>query len=844
MKLMKKLLGLSLVLASVVALAACTEKDPEQQQNAPDTYTMYSYSTGLATNWNPHTWENNSDSAFLSYIESPLVDLSIKNSATGEYQWVYEMATEIKDVTEDHTADLVKYGSTLPSGVTDAAAVESGYVYEIKLNPNAKWENGEVINADTYVYSMQQLLDSKMRNYRANNYYSGESAIAGAYEYFNSEAPIYEAVVPAYGDGETPDYSYDIENNKVYISLTRTDMTFAGYSIQEIKDDYGYIYDDYATDPETGEEVQVAFGATYYDELKEQENKFGHVEVTEANMEKVLYVLNQYCGAFKVSIFNEDGSVKVDWFKEFLFKQERFGAKYDWENVGLYKVDDYTIRYVLKTQYDYYYFLTSMTSNWIVNKTLYENCKKWDGDMFTTTYGTSKETTISYGVYKMESFQTDKQVVFVQNENWYGFTKLEDGSLYSETNFEVDGKKVQQYQTTRVVIDVMTPEAAHLAFKKGELSEYSPTASELPGYSTSDQLYQVDETYTMRLFFNTNVDKLQAMDKAGNENSVVMSNVNFRKAFSLAVDRAEWVTTTAGYKPAYSLINSLYFYDVYNDPKSIYRNTDEAMQSICDLYGVSYGEGTPYATLAEAYKAVTGYNLSEAQKLMKQACEELVEAGLYVAGDDIKIKLAWKYGAIDSDDLAQVAKLQEYVNKAVEGSGFGSVTFEAIGNLPNRYNSVANGEFCIGYGAWGGAAFYPFTMFRIYMDPSYASLHESGCWDPSKEELTLTVNGEEVTYTYQVWSQSLSGTGPYAEASNEVKLYILSQLEKKFLELYYCFPLATSTECYLTSYQFSYYTDNYNIMYGFGGMRLMSFNYNDVEWKAYVASQNGQLNYN
>ena len=37
-------------------------------------------------------------------------------------------------------------------------------------------------------------------------------------------------------------------------------------------------------------------------------------------------------------------------------------------------------------------------------------------------------------------------------------------------------------------------------------------------------------------------------------------------------------------------MNDLYFYDVYNDPNSRYRDTDEAMQAICDLYGVKYGE--------------------------------------------------------------------------------------------------------------------------------------------------------------------------------------------------------------------------------------------------------------
>ncbi|HCO61994.1 MAG TPA: hypothetical protein DIT49_00565, partial [Clostridiales bacterium] len=52
-------------------------------------------------------------------------------------------------------------------------------MFEIALNPDAKWQDGSVINADSYIYSMKQLLNSKMRNYRANLYISGESAVAG-----------------------------------------------------------------------------------------------------------------------------------------------------------------------------------------------------------------------------------------------------------------------------------------------------------------------------------------------------------------------------------------------------------------------------------------------------------------------------------------------------------------------------------------------------------------------------------------------------------------------------------------------------------------------------------------
>ena len=32
-------------------------------------------------------------------------------------------------------------------------------------------------------------------------------------------------------------------------------------------------------------------------------------------------------------------------------------------------------------------------------------------------------------------------------------------------------------------------------------------------------------------------------------------------------------------------------------------------------------------------------------------------------------------------------------------------------------------------------------------------------------------------------------------------------------------------------------------MYGYGGLRLMKYNYTDAEWAQYVADQNGVLNY-
>ena len=198
MKLMKKLLGLSLVLVSAVALTACDEKEEVESG-----YIYYSYTSALGTNWNPHTWETNADSGMMSYIESPFVDVTVKNSETGEYQWVYEMATSIEDVTDKHRDDLVKYGATLPESAKSWDEVSKDFVYEIKLNPSAQWQDGTPINADSYIYSMKQFLDPKLQNYRANNYYTGSSAIAGAFEYHYQGTSVPSTVV------EYPTYMLD-----------------------------------------------------------------------------------------------------------------------------------------------------------------------------------------------------------------------------------------------------------------------------------------------------------------------------------------------------------------------------------------------------------------------------------------------------------------------------------------------------------------------------------------------------------------------------------------------------------------------------------------------------------
>lgn len=829
-RVLSMVLALCMVISVCFTLVACGDKVGDGQ------YTYKSYSTALGNNWNPHTWETNADDSILSYLSSPFITMEAKDTENGVYQWVYEMATSIKDVTADNQSDLTKYGVDLAG--KPATSVTKGYVFEIALNPDARWQNGEKITADDYIYSMQQLINPDMKNYRANLYIAGESALAGAEGYYYQGSSVWLDAMGAYAIADLvkgADGTYATADGvKLAIAPKATLDWLGGYSLETYVNAYG----------------AAMFDVDAFKSLVAKADAEGYVPVTDETLGFLVKV---------ITASKDWGETAADACNYLVYSKTFPKVTYD--TVGCYKVDDYTIRYVCQTAIDFNYFLTSCTSTWLVYEELYEAGKDTSGDLVTTNYGTSMETTMSYGVYKMASFQEEKQIVFVQNEEWYGWELDKNGELKRDRDdnlisytsyhknlegneFLVDGEEVRQHIITSVVIDVMDEATAKSAFLSGNLSDWAPNADELVAYAASDRLYKVDETYTMSFFFNTNVDALKKMDSSkGNVNSVVLSNLNFRKAFSYAINRAEYVTATEGYKPAFSLMNSLYYYDFYNDPTSSYRNTDQAMEAICNLYGVKWGDGTPYKTLKEAHDSITGYNLTEAKALMKTACDELVAAGLYTKGAEIKIKIGWAKGALTSADNQQLTLMNKFINAAIEGSGFGKVTFEAVGNISNRYGDVAKGEYAVGYGAWGGAALYPFRNFQVYFDPDQYAINEGACWDPKTETLTLNVKGEDVTMTWQEWGNSMIGSGKYANADFETKLDITSMLETKFLEKYYRIPLAGTTICSMLSYQFNYYTDEYNMAYGFGGSRLMSATYDDYEWNKFIAKQGGTVDY-
>ena len=809
---MKKLTAMLLACVMVLGLAACGDNG-DSNTEVTETYTYNSYMEASPLNWNPHAWEMNNEDTLMSYINMGFVDISIAEDGVN-YEWVYEMATNIEDVTTtwEHADEW---------GVT----YDYGQVYKIELNPDAKWDDGTPIKAADYVYSMQQLLSSEMKNYRANSYYSGSVlAVMGGYGYYNNDKvgqPIFSENLQAddsFGaEFELVDGKYvDANGNDVYLAVDAALNNWLGGNSLAA---YVGAYPDY-------------FNLENWDALAAQVDENGLVPATEENW-------NMLASVISTAAWNEDETC-VPYYTYYI------SGTYEetkWEEVGLVADGDYTLYYILETPSTEFYFLANMTSTWLVKEDLYEAGKSTVEGLVATDYCTSQETTACTGPYKLVSFEADKQMRLTKNENWYGWT---------------DGKHEGQFQTTDIVFDIVAEHATQLQlFQQGNLDGVSLTSDDMDTYRMSDYLLKTDSTYTFRYIFATDLDALIALEQEAGDgaNKRVLYYDDFRKAISLAMDRADFAAqATPAYKPAYYLLNYLYYYDIENDANSQYRNTTEGMEAVLNLYGIEYGEGKTYATVEEAYNAVTGYDVEAARALFQAVYEQAVADGNYTDGQAINITcMCSASSALTADDTRQQDLLNEYMAEATKGTGFeGKITFTFKCGSTSRYEDVALGRVEMIRGAWGGAAFYPFSTIRVYCEPDYmggvTAIHESCGWDPTTETLSVTADfdgdgtEETLTDTFQNWGKSINGGGAY-DGNAEVSMKILSALETGILGAYQCIPWSTETACDLYSQQIHYATLNYNIMYGYGGIRLMTYNYSDQAWAEYVSSQGGTLNY-
>lgn len=862
----KKILALLLALVMAVAVfAGCqTPAEPSEATAAPaasgdpsgeatdapeaDTYTYQDSVSVMATNWNPHTYQTTDDAypvdtadirigLYELIFNDELHPVEGKEPFTG-YVVLPEMAASLPvDVTEQVKAEHPEFG--IPEDMT------SGYAYTIDLNPDACWEDGTPINADTYVYSMQKLLDPKLLNYRAVDYYGQNFSIAGAEEYANA--------------GRTVDL-----DNYAMSGYTLEDLTLGEdgqYVSPEGSPMFVGVNFDLSWTAQSGgtlQELVEANGDQYF-------NMERWEELVALADENGLAPLTEDSYAMLVSLISTDAWMEDESNAPCYFVERKTYPEVDFSTVGLYKSGDYQITLVLDKALAGFNLYYSLTSNWIVKEDLYESCLTSstgaDGvEVWSSTYNTSVETTSSYGPYKLVEFQTDKFMRYEKNENWYGWT---DGKHeYVDPN---DGQTYPMYQTTAIECEVVEEAATRkLMFLRGELMGYGLGSEDFDTYRSSEYCYATPAETIFFLILNGYLEAIQSREAAADFDKTqydleTMTVLEFRKAVALTYDKDLFAATVSPARSGgYGIIGNAYVWDV--DTGALYRDTDQAKQALCNAYSVDVSE---YASLDEAAASITGYDPEQAKVFYGEAFTKALEAGYITDEDgdgisDQTVRIEYCI-SVDNDFMTQtIDYLNEKMAEVTAGTPFeGKVQFVKSAPYGNDWsNKIREGLSDTVLGGWQGSALNPFSLTDQYTNPQY--MYDANWFDATTVDMTLelTVDGEarSITMNLREWSDALNGAAVTTEDGNtynfgdgmadpQDRLTILAAIETQILGTYNYLPMLQDGSMALLSQQVYYVVEEYNPILGRGGIQYLRYNYDDAEWAAYVAENGGELTY-
>jgi oligopeptide transport system substrate-binding protein len=692
------------------------------------------------------------------------------NEKKDGYEVVCEMASELpQDVTKKYA------GNTTYKVPTDA---ENGYAWTFELNKNAKWEDGTSINADDYVYGFQQFLNPEMKNYRASIWYEGNNGIVNAKEYY-AGGISYENIFNA------ADNTYvDVPDSAMYFSLTQKSAFF--------DDTLANGYAGYGDSFMDGD-------VNMYTKLQNIVGDMSYVPLTDE------------IKGYLVKIGANLGSNYADAYKEFCFQKKEL-EQVNWDQVGVIKNNDYSITLVLAQPTTQFF----MEYGWVYDSTpllkkdLYEANKKKTGSIVKSSYGTAVENYMSFGPYKIVSYQPEKEMRLTKNKNWYGYT---------------DGKHEGEFETTDIYVQYIDKHETRMSlFLQGKLSSVGLESSEIEKYGNSDYIQYRPQSYTWKITMNNDIKTLKAEESVGVNHSI-LSYKDFRHGIFLSLDRQTYAATVQPQDdPGYGLINYLYVADPATG--ELYRDTPEAKEALNDVYGVKNEED------------MTGYNKAEAKKLFVAAYEQCLADGNIKPSD--KIQLDYHTYDGNENNVKMVEFVQSSINAAVAGTELeGKITLKQVID-EDYYDNLKQGAVDMARTAWGGADYDPYGILQCYSTEDYKN--EYG-FHPEVETLTITIDGKEITKTYKEWYNALCG-GEYTTAPAATKNYILAQNEKGLLEMYTMAPLTYSNGCGLNSQRIIQGSDHFiDSLVGFGGIRAMTWTMDDNEWVEYCSKHNNQLNY-
>lgn len=829
MKQKKLLMLIAMVLVVVLCasvLTACKKDKGNGDGNVtkpgtgwedPKMYTMREYTAQMPSQWCTILSSDNVNNTMESYFTSAFYEFNYKFDANGKivpgaYTVEYSAATKLEDVTKKYAG---KYGL--------AADAEKGQAFAMTLRNDLKWDDGTPIKAADFVYTMMQQLSPKYLFATASNYYSGNYVIHNAQNYVkqgqkgwfdNGNMNLAYSDLALGADGK-----YTLKGNECTIALKKPLVWLQGNTL-----------DSYVTN------APQYFDTAAYASLLALADANGDVAVTAESLALLTTVITAKA-AWDETKENTVGYMYVNY---------EYPAM-DFSEVGYFVGDnEYELVMVIDgtlnpldaegnlTYEAGYYF-----SNWpLVKKDLWERCEDQSKTPYANSYCTTQEKSASWGPYKLTNYQDQKTYTVSRNDKWFGY------GLPQYAN---------QYQTDAIVTEKIEEwDTAWLAFQKGNLDGIGMDVKIAADYRTSKRAYFTPETYTFDLNIQSN-----ATSKTDKRNNLLLNYADFRKAISLSLDRDDYCAkNNPSSQAALGLLNSMYYYDVENG--KVYRDTIQAKEAILNAYGATknadgswkVGE-TTYTDIEDALDATTGYNLTLARQLVESAVAQAKKDGKYSDGDEIILTYGIETQSANTDRVKNW--FQAAFDNMTKGTSIeGKVKIEYFMFSSATWSEqFADGEYDLCFGAWGNAPFNPAYLLcetQISDENRYAVK-----WDPTTVEVTVKATPDDKhkdgNYTYNLaqWRLILQGKDGcpvnFKNFPMEDQLAALGAVETAILKEYYSIPVFSRYSASLMGYKVDYISYEYNTFMGYGGIRYMTFNYDDTAWAEFVASNNNILNY-
>lgn len=829
MKQKKLLMLIAMVLVVVLCasvLTACKKDKGNGDGNVtkpgtgwedPKMYTMREYTAQMPSQWCTILTSDNVNNAMESYFTSSFYEFNYKFDANGKivpgaYTVEYSASTKLEDVTKKYAG---KYGL--------AADAEKGQAFAMTLRKDLTWDDGTPIKAADFVYTMSQQLSPKYLFATASNYYSGNYVIHNAQNYVkqgqkgwfdNGNMNLAYSDLALGADGK-----YTLKGNECTIALKKPLVWLQGNTL-----------DSYVTN------APQYFDTAAYASLLALADANGDVAVTAESLALLTTVI----------------TAKAAWGET---KENTVGYMYvnyeypamDFSEVGYFVGDnEYELVMVIDgtlnpldaegnlTYEAGYYF-----SNWpLVKKDLWERCEDQSKTPYANSYCTTQEKSASWGPYKLTNYQDQKTYTVSRNDKWFGY------GLPQYAN---------QYQTDAIVTEKIEEwDTAWLAFQKGNLDGIGMNVKIAADYRTSKRAYFTPETWTFDLNIQSN-----ATSRSDNRNNLLLNYPDFRKAISLSLDRDDYCAkNNPSSQAALGLLNSMYYYDVENG--KVYRESIQAKEAILNAYGATknadgswkVGE-TTYTDIEDALDATTGYNLTLARQLVENAIAQAKTDGKYSDGEEIILTYGIETQSADTDRVKNW--FQAAFDNMTKGTSIeGKVKIEYFMFSSATWSEqFSAGEYDLCFGAWGNAAFNPAYLLcetQISDENRYAVK-----WDPTTVEVTVKATPDDKhkdgNYTYNLaqWRLILQGKDGcpvnFKNFPMEDQLAALGAVETAILKEYYSIPVFSRYSASLMGYKVDYISYEYNTFMGYGGIRYMTFNYDDTAWAEFVASNNNILNY-